>query len=259
MSSSISTPDELSSSARRAFGTCWRIVEAENKISTSKITDTVEEQEQLENLIEESKPKIPPDCRHLHYWLATPFRYGAPYPRGSRFRRAGFTPGVFYASEHSSTAIAEMVFSRLLFFLDSPDTPWPTVAGEYTAFGADYHTERAIDLRSAPFEDREKVWMHPVEYEPCQELASLARVQKIEAIRYASVRDRGHRGNIAILTCRAFTGGREITARQTWRLFFANSGVRAFCEMPHESIQFQPDSFAYDPRMKSMRWQRGGI
>ena len=42
----------------------------------------------LESLIEETKPALPPECRHLHYLLATPFRYGS-YPRGSRFRRAG--------------------------------------------------------------------------------------------------------------------------------------------------------------------------
>src|SRR4051812_40425962 len=104
MSLSISTPDELSSSARRASGRSWRVVEAQHKISTVKLTDNAAEQATLESLIEETKPNIPPECRHLHFLLSTPFRYGAPYPRGSRFRKAGHTPAVFYASEYVDTA-----------------------------------------------------------------------------------------------------------------------------------------------------------
>src|SRR5690606_19971163 len=98
MSSSIWTRDALSFEAAPARGTCWRIVEAQHHVSTAKLTDSAEEQMRLEELIEGSKPPIPEGCRGLHYLLFTPFRYGAAYPRGSRFRRAGMTPGVYYAS-----------------------------------------------------------------------------------------------------------------------------------------------------------------
>ena len=98
------------------------------------LVDTLEEQAVLEQVLEDSKPHIPPECRDLHYLLFTPFRYGAPYPRGSRFRRVGLTPGVFYASMQSKTAVAEMAFWRLLFYAESPETPWPANPGEYTAF-----------------------------------------------------------------------------------------------------------------------------
>jgi RES domain len=89
---------------------------------------------------------LPPECRDLHNLLATPFRYGAVYPAGSRFRRAGMTEGVFYASETPQTAVAEMAFYRLLFFAESPDTPWPANPAEYTAFSADCAAKKAIDL-----------------------------------------------------------------------------------------------------------------
>src|SRR6202043_3782490 len=108
MSSPISTPAELSSNCHATVGRCWRVVEAQNQISTTKLTDTAAEQHALELLIEETKPPIPPECRHLNFLLSTPFRYGAPYPRGSRFRKAGATSGVFYGSEESHTAIAEL-------------------------------------------------------------------------------------------------------------------------------------------------------
>ena len=104
-------------------GRCWRVVEAQHVVSTLKIVDTLAEQAQLERLLEDTKPPVPPDCTHLHYLLSTPFRYGALYPAGSRFRRAGLTPGVFYASQESETAVAEMAFRRLLFFAESPTTP----------------------------------------------------------------------------------------------------------------------------------------
>ena len=190
MSSIISTPDELSSNRKKASGRCWRVVEAQNQISTTKLTDSSAEQHALELLIEETKPPVPAECRHLNFLLSTPFRYGAAYPRGSRFRRAGFTPGVFYASERVETAIAELCFLRLLFFSESPDTKWPANAGKYTAFAAKYATERSVDLTLPPFDSRSEIWMHPTDYEPCQALAAMAREADIELIRYASVRDR---------------------------------------------------------------------
>src|SRR5688500_5396846 len=99
MSSNIWTPAALSSEARRLSGTCWRMVEAQHRVSTLKLVDTVEEQAILEEQIQGTKPPLPPGGESLHYLLSTPFRYGAPYPTGSRFRRAGLTEGVFYAAE----------------------------------------------------------------------------------------------------------------------------------------------------------------
>ena len=95
-------------------GRAWRVVEAQHRVSTLKLVDSGREQALLEDILEASKPALPAECRGLHYLLATPFRY-APYPHGSRFRRAGMTPGVFYGAEAVDTALAEMAFYRLLF------------------------------------------------------------------------------------------------------------------------------------------------
>ena len=260
MSSSISTRDALLSErllshAQRASGTGWRVIEAQHRVSTMKITDTQAEQELLENLIEQSKPSLPPECKGLHYLLATPFRYGAPYPHGSRFRRAGMTPGVFYASKHVETAIAETAFWRLLFYADSPKTPWPSNAGEYTAFAVQYATSRAIDLTRPPIDAQQDAWMHPTKLDECQVLAEAARAANIEVIRYASVRDPKHRMNVALLTCRAFSVKQE-TARQTWRIHLSASGVRTQCEMPKLLIDFDRTVFADDPRIAKMTWER---
>jgi RES domain len=247
--------DELLSSAQRASGRCWRVVEAQNIISTAKLTDTAAEQSLLEDLIEKSKPQVPPECRQLNFLLSTPFRYGAPYPRGSRFRRSGHTRGVFYGAENPDTAIAELCFWRLVFFSESPSTGWPSEAGEYTAFAARYSTERAIDLTRAPFDARRVVWTHKTRYDECQEFADLARSAEIEVIKYLSVRDPKKQLNIALLTCRAFAASDPVE-RQTWRIILGSNGARALCEMPRMSLDFDRSAFRSDPRIDGMRWDR---
>ena len=148
MSSPIWTPAALWSERRAHASDCWRLVEAQHQISTLKLTDTLAEQQMLEELLEETKPPLPPETRELHYLMAAPFRYGTAYPRGSRFRRAGRTPGVFYGAERPRTAAAEMAFYRLLFFAESPGTPWPENPGEFTAFNAPVRTPATLDLMS---------------------------------------------------------------------------------------------------------------
>jgi hypothetical protein len=255
MSSSISTPAELLSNRRRAVGRGWRVVEAQHKVSTAKLTDTTAEQILLEELIENTKPNIPSECRHLNFLLATPFRYGAPYPQGSRFRKPGLTPGVLYASENVDTAIAELCFHRLLFYFDSPGTKWPEEAGEYTAFAFEYATASAIDLTHGPFDSRSEFWMHLNRYEACQELAELARQNDIDLIRYASVRDPRHKLNLAVLHCRVFARSEPVD-RHTWRILIGRNGTRALCEMPAGSIDFDRDAFLPDQRIAAATWER---
>jgi hypothetical protein len=253
----IWTPAALSSERRRLSGTCWRVVESQHRISTLKLVDTLSEQARLEELLEASKPPLPPDCAQLHYLLATPFRYGAPYPHGSRFRRAGHTPGVFYASKTIATAIAETAFHRLLFFADSPDTPWPDNAGEFTAFAVRYRTAAGLDLAAPPLDRDRAVWMHPTDYAPSQALADTAREVGVEVLRHPSARDPAPAGgtNVALLTCSAF-GAKAPVERQTWRVHLGATGVRAICTFPDGRLEFTREAFGRDSRIATMRWDR---
>lgn len=255
MSSRTWTAAALSSEAVGLEGKVWRLVEAQHRVSTLKLVDTLDEQALLEDLIEETKPVIPQECRHLDYLLATPFRYGSIYPQGSRFRRAGRTLGVFYASEAVATAVAEMAFYRLLFFADSPETPWPRDAAEYTAFSAAIRTERAIDLTKPPLSKDSARWTAFSDYEACQALADAAREGDLHAIRYRSVRDPEGRANVALLTCRAFTKPKPID-RQTWRIRLSASGVQAICEFPRRRVGFGRTDLAGNPRLAGLRWER---
>jgi hypothetical protein len=255
MSSNTWTPAALSSEARPLSGTCWRLVEAQHRVSTLKLVDTVEEQGVLEDLLQSTKPVLPTECAHLHYLLATPFRYGAVYPTGSRFRRAGLTEGVFYAAEEPHTAVAEIVFYRLLFHAESPGTPWPRNAAEYTAFSTAYATKKGLDLAAGKLQRDKAVWMHLTDYEPCQRLADLSRPAGIDVIRYLSVRDPRHGANLALLTCRVFTKAKPLS-EQTWHIRLSDAGGQAICESPKLGITFGRDTFAADPRIARLRWKR---
>jgi hypothetical protein len=199
-------------------GNVWRVIEGQYRPSTRKIVDTLSEQQRLEALLEASKPAVPPDCAHLDYQFRSPFRYGR-YPGNSRFRRAGHTPGVFYASEAALTAAIESAWGLVKFYRASPETPLPNTTTAHTAIQAEIRAPVAIDLTHpevAPLGP----WTHPTDYDPCCDFADRVRQEGAEAIRYRSVRDPAGRCNIAVLTCRAFAQPRPI-ALQTWHVFLA--------------------------------------
>lgn len=250
MSSPIWTPAALRSEARPAAGSGWRLVEAQHRVSTMKLVDTLEEQALLEEEIERTKPPVPPECAGLHYLLATPFRYGR-YPGNSRFRREGYSPGVFYASDAAETAVAETVFYRLLFFAESPDTPWPRNPLEFTAFEAAYATDKAIDLMVPPFSADAERWTHPSDYAACLSLADAAHEAGLGIIRYRSVRDPKGRANLAILRCTVFAAGQP-TAYDTWRIALSDKGATALCDRSEMRLGFALADFASDTRISSI-------
>jgi len=223
--------------------------------STRKLVDSDDEQTRLEDLIENIKPPVPDECRELDYLLFTPFRYDSEYPTGSRFRRSGASPGVFYASECIETAVSETAFYRLLFFAESPDTRIPTVSFNFTAFSVGVADTNMIDLTSVPLVSDQPDWIHLTDYSACQQLADDVRAIGSQIIRYRSVRDpnRGH--NLAILGCNAFTI-RQPATRQTWQFLIDKSGVAARREFPSLKLEFDRDVFMDDPRLQSVDWSK---
>lgn len=254
MSRPIWTAHALRSEVQPYTGRAWRLVEAQHLVSTMKLVDAISEQQILEDILEETKPPVPEECRHLDYLLSTPFRYQA-YPHGSRFRRAGLTPGVWYGAEHPETAAAEMVFYRFLFYAESPETPFPDNAAEYTAFSAAVWTSLSIDLTAGLPARNEPVWTHLTEYGPCQDLADTARGVGAEVIRYTSVRDSEARANLAVLRCAAFLEPQPVE-RQTWRIRIGRTGAQALREYPRLGLDFGCNAFAPDPRLIGMVWER---
>jgi RES domain len=217
-------------------GTVWRMVEGQHVVATLQLVDSLAEQAVLEAVLERTKPPVPPDCAHLHCLMYSPFRYGR-YPAASRFRRAGLTSGVFYASEEAETAAAETVWYRHRFFAASPHTPLPKFAGEYTAFACRIAAPFAVDLTVPPMSADAVSWTDPVDYSACLTLADDVRAAGCEAIRYGSVRHPDGWPNIAVLTCRAFRD--EAPRRvQTWRILLKPRGAQVLREFPRMAVEF---------------------
>lgn len=201
MSSSTWTPAAVAAEGRRWRGRVWRAVEAQHRVSTMRLVDTLDEQAQLERLLEDSKPPLPAAARGRHYLLATPFRYPPRYPGGSRFR-AATDPGVFYGADTQRTACAELGYWRWRFLMDSPALPCLTPLG-HTLFRCDV-AARTIDLRAEPFARDAQHWGSRTDYSHCQQLGGVARAAGIALIRYRSVRDPQGGACTAVLTPAAF-------------------------------------------------------
>lgn len=214
----------------RAYaGRIWRLVEAQHRISTNRLAADGDDQALLERLVEEVKPAMPASAQGLHYLLATPFRYG--YAKPSRFWRGRERPGIFYASEHVATAVAETAYWRLRFFSRSPGFTPPTAVVEHSAFTVPVRAERALDLTAAPLDAGTARWTDPDDYDDCQTFAALARAIDAQAIRYASVRDPLHRANIALIDPAAFASAAPVI-EQTWHFRYEAGRITAFAAFP---------------------------
>jgi RES domain len=250
MSPSIWTPDALQSDLRPFTGLCWRLVEAQHWVSTVPLVDTLDEQARLEQILDETKPAIPPQCRHLDPLLSTPFRY-APYDTGSRFRRARQRDGVYYSAERVETAAAEMAFYRVLFFAESPGTKIGGQFTEYTAFAVGVASVRVIDLTTTP-DPRLRVL---ADYRACQDFADAARAAQADGIRATSVRCPNGGPTLSWLTCQVFTE-REPSVHQSWRMRLTRRGVQAVCENPRLRLEFAAAGWSSDPRTAEFDWSR---
>ncbi|MEZ4455648.1 MAG: RES family NAD+ phosphorylase [Gemmatimonadales bacterium] len=215
----------------------WRAVEAQQVVSTMLLVDTLDEQALLEQLIDTTKPPVPPEASGLHYLLFTPFRY-PPAGYGSRFRRPG-DPGVFYGADAIRTACAEVGYWRWRFLRDSPELeridPRPQ-----TVFQAAVRAP-TIDLREVPLVRKRARWTRPNDYGPCQDLAARARHAGVGVIRYESVRDPDQGGAAAVLSARAFARPAPL-AVETWYLGTDRARVR-WTRAPFTG---RPEGFEFD-------------
>jgi hypothetical protein len=228
-SAPASEPEPSAADLHKYASKLFRIVEAQHSISTDRLVDNPAEQEVLERLIEAAKPTMPTEARKLHHLLGTPFRYG--YAMETRFRRAHERPGIFYASENQSTAVAETAYWRMRFFAASPGMKLPKTTLEHLAFSIPIAVERALDLTIAPLVAGRAFWTDPNDYAPCQRLAAHARKLGTQLIRYESVRDPAGGANAALFEPGAFQKPVPIN-EQTWHFRFAGTKLTALAALP---------------------------
>ena len=213
MSSTTWTPHAVASNARSVAIRLWRAVEAQHVASTRRLVDDLGEQRELEEILDATKPAVPKEAAHLHYLLATPFRY--PAPRGSRFR-APHEPGLFYGADKPRTACAELGYWRWRFLTDSAGL---TTLGPspQSVFEAAVKT-LAVNLELPPFVRNRKVWRQPDDYGATQRFGNTAREAGLGMILYRSVRDPEPGICGAVLRPDAFRKSAPTAGPQTWLL-----------------------------------------
>ena len=214
-------PETWFASAAQRTAAAWRGVEAQHIVATMRLVDTLDEQAMLEQLLEASKPALPPPAAQpkvaqrkpaqpKHCLLTTPFRYRSPLP--SRFRSAG-SAGVWYGAETLQAAAAEVAYWRWRFLTASVGLLEQDLLTEHTFFQAQVQGT-AIDLTESPWVRRRNDWTRDADYSATKALAQAARARGVQWIRYASVRDPGGRC-AAVFDVDALHLG-DPTPQQTW-------------------------------------------
>lgn len=207
------------------YGHLVRVVECQEQVATNQLVDTLDEQAVLEQLLEDTKPVHPPGCAHLHYLLATPFRY-PPLKKGSRFG-GRHEPSLFYGSLQTITALAEAAYYRFLFWAGMEVPPQAMkITSQHTLFGADYSTERGIQLQAPPFDAYTDALIQPADYAVTQALGTDMAKANVEGFEYLSARDPDRGINVALYTPDALASDHPLFQQQ-W-----------LCETRPEQIRF---------------------
>ena len=220
-------------------GTLWRMVESQEEIATTTLVDTLDEQAALERLLEQTKPRRV-GTEHLHYLLATPFRY-PPLRHGSRFGRR-FEPSLFYGSIHRSALLSEAAYYRFVFAAGLA-TPFPRpLLTRHTAFSARFRTARGVRLEQPPFSNHHTALTSPVDYTATQALGSALREHGIGAFTFESARD-PERGLNAALFNPAALAGRAPRRQVSWtcettaeRVSWREQGAYEVVALPRETF-----------------------
>ncbi len=234
---------------QRIGGRFRRLVESQEQVATSRLVDDFEEQAMLESLIEANKPRLPADCRGLHYLFATPFRY-PPLRRGSRFG-GRHDPGLFYASRSAATAMTEVAYYRLLF-ISGMETPPPghRLLSQHTLFSGRYATDRGIRLQAPPFAAHRRLLADPASYRVTQSLGRAMREAGVEGFEYLSARHGGQALNIALIHPRALCS-KAPEERQNWLCETRPDAVTFYSNEIGEVVHLPARRFLVDGRLPS--------
>jgi hypothetical protein len=222
------------------------MVESQEQIATRELVDDLIEQALLEQLLERSKPAIPAAAAHLHYLLASPFRY-PPLPYGSRFG-SRIEPSLFYGALELAPALAETAYYRLVFWEGMSEPP-PTgcLSTEHTLFAARYASERGLSLHLPPCDTYTDRLTHPKSYRETQQLGSEMRAAGIELFVYRSARDPDGGLNIALFNAEPLVEPGPLW-KQTW-LCDTREGEVAFYHKSTGACVYQRAQFLVDGKL----------
>nr|WP_255590008.1 RES family NAD+ phosphorylase [Marinicella sp. NBU2979] len=134
------------------------------------ITDSIEEQSIIENLLDEIKPR--PVHSNKHYLLTTPFRY-PPLKYGSRYGTTDMKSH-FYAAKDPMTCLVECAYYRFMFLDHIQVTYDKPLNTNHLLFSCSVATKKALDLTSAQFKSIENKITLPDDHSYTQKIGQWA-------------------------------------------------------------------------------------
>lgn len=221
-------------------GTLQRLVESQEQVATNQLVASLARQSVLEEMLEGTKPPLRRGTEPLHYLLSTPFRY-PPLKFGSRFGRRS-EPSLLYGARETRTALAEAAYYRFVFWYGMTVPPPGKLDTQHTLLGADYTTERGLQLQHPPFAEYAARLAHPGDYGDSQALGAAMREAGIEAFEYPSARDPGHGLNVALFTPAALAGPRPLF-QDAWLCELTAAHVRFNAAHGPEGYDFSVEVF----------------
>lgn len=215
-------------------GELYRIVESQEQVATLGLVDSLDEQSLLEEMLEATKPPLPPETNSLHYLLATPFRY-PPLRYGSRFGRR-HEPSLFYGSLSPDTCLAECAWYRLMFW-HGMETPLSRrIRTRHTLFQTAYAAGRGLRLQDQRCDRHRAVLTHPSDYTATQALGSAMREAGIQAFEFPSARCPENGINVGLFTPTALAATRPAYTEEWW------------CDVDGEQVTFLNTTTSYTRR-----------
>lgn len=208
----------------RLSGELLRLVESQEQVATNQLVSSLDRQAVLEDMLDATKPRRRPGTERLNYLLATPFRY-PPLKHGSRFGTR-HAPSLFYGALKTDTVLAEAAYYRFLFWYGMVTPPAGKLDTQHTLFGAEYRTDKGLQLQAPPFATHQEILRSPSDYGACQALGTRMRAAGIEAFEYVSARAPDGGINVALYTPQALKGSKPVF-QEAW-----------LCELTGERVSF---------------------
>lgn len=220
---------ELASKQTRIL---WRAVEAQHRVATMRLADSLEDQLLLEQMLDQSKPPRAPGSSN-DYLIYSPFRYTSKYP--SRFRPNNEL-GAWHGADTPQTVAAEIAHWRWRFVIDSDITMENRV--EFTFFQAKF-TGIELNLTQSPWSKLKAIWTHPSDYSKCHQLANELRTNfpDVQSIRYESVRD-PNQGFCQVVFDENALQRPNKNLQQTWVCLTSDKGARLFHDEEYLEFKF---------------------
>lgn len=231
---------------RTLSGTLRRLVESQEQVATTQLVSSLKHQALLEEMLEATKPPRRKGTEHLHYLLATPFRY-PPLKHGSRFGKRS-EPSLFYGSLETRTVLAEAAYYRFVFWYGMATPPAKKLDTQHTLFEAHYKSAQGLRLQDAPFKQYVEQLAHPADYHATQALGTQMRAAGIEAFEFISARDPQKGINVALFSPRALASHTPV-AQEPWLCELTADHVRFHSLHAKSFFDFPVELFHADGRL----------